>query len=166
MLSIDSAKPQHRYLAISNRIDELEWRSIVVKFLKNETGNFSDERPEQMRQTISVPLTPTQASVVVIGCYADIPPNYQRGVVFDLKSPNDVEPTRAILNCGVYYNRLLTNELGHEHHAVAVLDFPEGIPKLVGGLPTTDEAAGRIIGRIGLCTEADHSYVSTFLLET
>ncbi len=148
--------PQHeRYLMVAERVSSDAWRSVcesVRDHVVKASSTNTDAVADAMR-IIDSKLSPTSHPFLVLLSYADIPADTAWNVAFDPTNRSSVEPTTAVLQFGVFWQRIAQTALEHGHHQIAVIDFPTGVPPLLASLPI--DANRQSYDYIGLCDSKD-----------
>lgn len=159
MRTIIETQQHDRYLKVAERISPNSWRS-VCKSVRDHSATAS--APNSVKHALSLidsNLPPTSFPFVVLFSYADIPANTTWNIAFDPTRPSSIEATNAVFRFGVFWQRIAQPSLEHGHHQIAVIDFPDGIPKLLQSLPI--DANRQTYDYIGLCDAEDLRAIQT-----
>ncbi len=165
MLSIEDVPSSGRYLMLAAQLSDTRWnheRESVRSWLATRPTTISDNRAQQMLQTIGMPLSPKEIAMAVIHCYADIPPGTKYDVAFDPTDPDINESTHAETVFGVVLGRYVEKTLGHGWHQTVVLRFADGLPRLLKQLPI-DTITSLYFG---LCSRNDFPKIYQSLRDT
>lgn len=138
MIPIADVPSSSRFLMLAARLSESRWndeREAVCNWLATIPSTTSDSKAQQIRETVGKPLSPDEIAVVVIHCYADIPPGTAYQVVFDPTDPDTNETTHAETVFGVVLGKYVEATLAHGWHQTVILRFPNGPPRLLKQLP-------------------------------
>lgn len=152
MRTIDETPRRERYLMVAERVSSDVWRSVCEgvhhHLAKTNTGCVAD-----MMRLIDSKLSPTSHPFVVLFSYADIPAGTAWNIAFDPTNRSSVEPTTAVLQFAIVWQRTAQTALEHGHHQIAMIDFPNGVPALLASLPI--DANQQTYSYIGLCDSRD-----------
>lgn len=138
---------------VAERISANAWRSICESVRDHVAKTSGRDAFTDPLQLIEPNLPPTSFAFVVLSSYADIPADTKWNIAFDPTKPSSIEPTTAVLQFGVLWQRMALPSLEHGHHQVAVIDFPDGVPTLLQSLPI--DANRQTYDYIGLCDATD-----------
>ncbi len=154
--------PQHeRYLMVAERISPNAWRSVcesVRDYVAKTSGSNTDSALDAMR-LIDSKLPPTTHPFAVLFSYADIPADTIWNLAFDPTNQSSIQSTTAVLQFGVFWQRIAQPALEHGHHQIALIDFPNGVPSLLDSLPI--DANRQSYDYVGLCDSNDLRAIHT-----
>jgi hypothetical protein len=106
----------------------------------------------------SFSLSESTRALVVIHCYAEIPPDRTYDLTFDLESWTRVSTTATLL-FGIFWQRVPIASLEHGHHQVAVFHFPNGVPPLIDTLPVDSLDQALWNPTVALCDSVDWAQI-------
>lgn len=156
MRTIDDTPAAQRFLMVVHRLSPNSWSKecdSVTNWLATDPDSITATEHSEMLQIIRRPLQPTEEAFVIYGSYADIPEDTKWDIAFDPNDPSIHESTVAILRFGVVWRRLASRSLSHGWSQAAVIDFPNGIPRLIESLPVDPETVPSV--HTGLCASQD-----------
>ncbi len=138
------------------RLSNTGWnrqRDSVLKWLATDPDSVNAEQQQQMRELIEKPIGESACPLVVIHCYADVPPDTRWDTAFDPSDLSRVESTTAISRFGVVLDKMVESTLTQGWHQTVIIDFPNGCPALIQSLPVdVQDPRHRFVG---ICSKDD-----------